>query len=72
MDYAVYKGDSLICIGSLKECAAHMDVLPETIRFYTTPTYEKRIAKRKNPRNYITVIKLEDDEEELGGKTNDE
>lgn len=62
MEYAVYKGDSVVCIGTLNECAVYMGVLPETVRFYTTPTYQKRVAKRKNPRNYITVIKLEDDE----------
>jgi hypothetical protein len=61
-EYAVYKGESLICIGTIKECAKHMKVLPNTVRFYTTPTYQRRLDKRKNPRNYITVIKLEDDD----------
>jgi hypothetical protein len=61
-EYVVYKGESLICIGTIKECAEHMGVLPETVKFYTTPTYQKRLAKRKNPRNYLTVTKLVDDE----------
>lgn len=46
-EYAVYKGDNLICIGTAKECAVEMGVQPETIKFYTTPTYQKRLAKRK-------------------------
>jgi hypothetical protein len=60
-EYAVYKGETLICIGTIKECAKHMGVLPETVKFYTTPSYQKRLSKRKNPRNYLTVTKLEDD-----------
>jgi hypothetical protein len=62
-EYAVYKGDTLLCIGTVKECAAELNVLPETIKFYTTPTYQRRLSKRKNPKNYRTVIKIEDEEE---------
>jgi hypothetical protein len=63
VEYAVYKGDSFICMGTVKECAEHMNVLPDTVKFYTTPSYEKRIEKRKKARNYITVIKLDDEGE---------
>ncbi|MBO1583032.1 hypothetical protein [Bacillus sp. XF8] len=62
-EYVVYKGESLICIGTIKECAQHMGVLPETIYFYKTPAYQRRLAKRKKARNYITVTELEEDEE---------
>ena len=64
-EYAVYKGENLVCIGTAKECAEEMNVLPETIKFYTTPTYQKRLAKRKkvSAAGYLTVTKLEDDEE---------
>jgi hypothetical protein len=61
MDYAVYKGEEIVCVGSLKECAERMGVKKETVKFYTTPTYRRRIAKRKRARNYITVIKLEEE-----------
>ncbi len=60
MEVAVYKGDELICIGTVKECAEHMGVTPKTVRWYLTPTYEKRIAKRKRARNHITVVRLDD------------
>jgi hypothetical protein len=63
-EYVVYKGDSLICIGTIKECAAHMGVQPDTVKFYTTPTYQKRLAKRKNPRNYLTVFEIDDLDDE--------
>jgi hypothetical protein len=64
-EYAVYKGDSFLCMGTVNECAEHMGVLPETVRFYTTPTYQKRVNQRKNPKNYITVTVVEDDEEDF-------
>ncbi|PEN57134.1 hypothetical protein CN596_04085 [Bacillus toyonensis] len=62
-EYVVYKGESFVCIGTTKECAQHMGVLPATVRFYTRPAYQRRIANRKNARNYITVTELEGDEE---------
>lgn len=61
-EYAVYKGESLICIGTMMECAQHMGVLPETVYFYTTQAYQRRLAERKKARNYITVTELEEDE----------
>lgn len=61
-EYAVYKGESLICIGTIQECAQHMGVLPATVRFYTRPAYQRRLAERKNPRNYLIVTELEEDE----------
>lgn len=62
LEYAVYKGDSLICLGTINECAEYRGVLPKTVKFYLTPTYQKRLTKRKKARNYITVIKIEDED----------
>ncbi|MDR4328304.1 hypothetical protein [Bacillus pseudomycoides] len=62
-EYAVYKGESLICIGTIQECAQHMGVFPEAVYFYTTQAYQRRLSERKNPRNYLTVTELEGDEE---------
>ncbi|PED84322.1 hypothetical protein CON65_02490 [Bacillus pseudomycoides] len=61
-EYVVYKGESLVCMGTIQECAQHMGVLPKTVWFYTTPSYEKMLAKRKRARNYLTVTELEEDE----------
>ncbi|KAA0944178.1 hypothetical protein FQ087_18820 [Sporosarcina sp. ANT_H38] len=61
-EYAVYKGDKFLCVGTAKECADHLKVTVKTIRFRTTPTYKKRIAARKNSRNAISITRLEDDE----------
>ncbi|HDR6289480.1 TPA: hypothetical protein QCU33_005629 [Bacillus cereus] len=61
-EYVVYKGESFVCIGTAKECAQHMGVLPKTILFYKTPAYKKRVASRKKAHNYLTVTALEEDE----------
>ncbi|PEK34101.1 hypothetical protein [Bacillus pseudomycoides] len=62
-EYTVYKGESFVCIGTIRECAHHMGVRPKTIYFYTTQAYHRRIAKRKNARNYLTVTEIGEDEE---------
>ncbi|MDM5237473.1 hypothetical protein QUF83_15210 [Bacillus cereus] len=61
-EYIVYKGESFVCLGTIQECAQHMGVLPKTVRYYATPSYKKRAAKRKKA-NYLTVTRLEEDEE---------
>lgn len=62
-EYAIYKGDEFLVIGTAAECADFMGWKREkTVSWYTHPAYERKVAKRKNARNYITVTKLEDDE----------
>ncbi|MCU4771014.1 hypothetical protein OCF65_20815 [Bacillus toyonensis] len=60
-EYAIYKGESLICTGTVQECAQHLGVIPKTILFYKTPAYRKRVASRKKARNYLTVTALDED-----------
>jgi hypothetical protein len=62
-DYAVYKGDEFICVGTDVECAKHMGVKPDTVRYYTYPAYARKLKKRGNPENTIIVIPLDDEDE---------
>lgn len=41
-EYALYKGDELIMIGTVEEIAKHQGVKESTIHFYHSPTYKKR------------------------------
>jgi hypothetical protein len=67
-EYAVYKGETLICIGTKYECAEELDVTAETIRFYAKPHYKKRVDKRiawriqqgKPVKDYVIAIRLEE------------
>jgi len=63
-EYAVYKGEQIVCIGTAKECAEYMGILAKSFSFYLTPSYKRRIDTRKKPKNFITVINLDDETEE--------
>lgn len=56
--YALYKGDEVIAIGTLKELGKLLNVSPRTIFFYSTPTYKKR---NKGGNSYL-VIRIDDEE----------
>lgn len=58
--YAVYKGDELLAMGTSRECAEVLGCDWKTIQYYTTPAYQRKLAKRKTSGNHRTVIKLDD------------
>lgn len=53
--YAMYKGEECLAIGTIKELAEKLGVKEDTIYFYTTPTYKKRVKKGKNRRVLVRV-----------------
>lgn len=53
-EYAIYKGDDLLKIGTLDELAEFRKVKRETIFFYATPSYRKRTSEKG-----LRVIKLD-------------
>ncbi|MYL41796.1 hypothetical protein [Virgibacillus salexigens] len=57
-EFAVYKGETLLCIGTKEECAEELNVQPEYIYWLTTPTAKRRLASRKNPDKCTVGIKL--------------
>ena len=59
-EYAVYRGDELIVVGTAKECAEYMGVKENTIRVYASPRRRERAIKTGG----TYAIKLEDDEDE--------
>ena len=63
-DYAMYKGETLLHIGTIEEIAKAHGVLQQTIRFYATPAYRRRISKCEKAENYIEVFRLEDEDDE--------
>ncbi|MEK5390190.1 hypothetical protein NSQ59_07370 [Margalitia sp. FSL K6-0131] len=58
--YAVYKGDTFICLGTMKECADYLGVREDTVKFYRSNAYKRRGSKHKEP-NHLIVIRIEDD-----------
>lgn len=58
-DYAIYRGDEFITLGSAEFCAKQLGVKPETIRWLTSHAN----ALRNVGGNRIEAIVIEDDEE---------
>lgn len=67
-EYALYNGDEFVDIGTKEELAKALNVKPETISFYASPTYRKRFEK--SPSGRLIAIRL-DDEEETNSQLND-
>lgn len=57
-EYALYKGDQMVAIGTVKEIAEERGVKPDTIRFYMSGVYQRRSKSEVN--NRLQLIKLED------------
>lgn len=56
MEYALYKGDELLQIGTADELAAFKQVKRKTILFYATPTYQNRTSEKS-----LRTIRLEEE-----------
>ena len=49
-EYALYKGDKLLAIGTKKEIAKQLGVKQSTIGYYSHPAYAKRTREEKGRR----------------------
>ena len=56
-EYALYKGDELLGIGTAEELARMRNVRVNTILYMRTPTYRKRHASW----NSLALVPLEDE-----------
>lgn len=57
-EYALYKGDEFINLGTIPEIAKREGVKPKTIYYYKTPAYKKKF---KDDKNRKVLIRLERD-----------
>lgn len=57
-EYALYKGEQMVAVGTINEIAAERGVKPATIRFYMSGVYQRRSKGEVN--NRLQLIKLED------------
>jgi len=54
-EFALYKGDNLLIMGTIEEIAKKQNIKESTVSFYKTPTYKNRIAKSKNAKILIAL-----------------
>lgn len=45
-EYALYKGDTLLAVGTVKEIAYMLKIKVDTVYFYGTPTWLKRTSEK--------------------------
>ena len=57
-EYALYKGEELLGIGTIRELAKQMGVKEHTIRYFQTPQYKKRGRGEKSTKRRV-LIKLD-------------
>lgn len=58
-EYALYKGDKFLVMGTPKEIAEHQNVNVESVRYLKTPSHKKTIKKSKR-KNIKMLINLEE------------
>lgn len=56
MEYAIYKGENLLAIRTERQLARELGVKVETIKFYRSPAYARRLAERKKRGENCRVI----------------
>lgn len=54
--FAIYKGDVFLFIGTKKQCAEFLKVKEKSIAFYATPAYKRRSKTEYNQR--LIVIRV--------------
>ena len=59
-EFAVYRGEELLVMGTAKECAEFLNIKPKTVKYYSTPTWRKRYEGRKKPEKCLIAVKLDD------------
>lgn len=57
--YVVYDDkDNIICCGNIHDVAKYLGIKERSVRFRTTPTYKRRLAKSKNKIGRQTIIAI--------------
>lgn len=54
-EYALYKGDEFIDLGTIEEIAKRLKVAPKTVQYFGTPAYKR---KGKDDANRKVLIKI--------------
>ena len=63
VEYALYKGDNFLDIGTIKDLSERYNISVKTLRWYSTPCYKNKIKNKNNIKSYV-VVKIEDEEDE--------
>lgn len=63
-EYAIYRGDTFLDLGTVPELAERFNVVQEMIRFWASPANHRRLNKQNGKEgNCIIAIKLEEEQD---------
>lgn len=54
-EYALYKGEECLAIGTLLQISIKMKIKYKTIKFYKTPAYKRRCKNSFNRRTLVEI-----------------
>lgn len=60
-EYALYKGENLLAMGTLNEIARALGVQERTIAYYKTQAYQNRLKRRNALNGNVRVLVSLDD-----------
>lgn len=60
MDFAIYRGDEFLFMGTKYECAAFLGMTPKMVVWYSSPAVYKRQSRLQNG---LIIIRLERENE---------
>ena len=61
-EYTLYKGEEQLHTGTIEELAALRGVKVSTMKYLLSPTYEKRLANRKEVSGALVLVSLDDED----------
>lgn len=61
-EYALYKGEDLLAIGTVEEIAKETGTKRGTIMYYKSPSYRKRLIERNALHRNVRILVPLDDE----------
>ena len=59
-EYALYKGEEPLSIGTVDEISAQLNISRHTVLYYGTEVYKQRLSRRKS-KNARVLVRLEGD-----------
>lgn len=61
-EYALYKGEEMLAVGTIKEIAEQLGIAPDTVRYYSMPAYFKKCNGKMSNRRVLVKIDEGDDD----------
>ena len=58
--YALYRGDNILMVGSMKQIANYLGISEKGASFYSTPAWRRRV----NTEVAVYIIKIEEEDED--------